>query len=88
MMIHFELHTYTTCYFKVKAFLEIAGQGVLNLTGDDYNLIPENLSKEEFIYWLYDTYFSIYNFDEYQIKLNEDDIEMSYSKYLNAQEEY
>ena len=88
MMIHFELRTYTTCYFKVKAFLEIAGQGVLKLTGDDYDLIPENLSKEEFIYWLYDTYFSIYNFDEYQIKLNEDDIEMSYSKYLNAQEEY
>lgn len=88
MRIHFELHTYTTCYFKVKAFLEIAGQGVLNLTGDDYNLIPENLSKEEFIYWLYDTYFSIYNFDEDHIKLNEDDIEMSYSKYLNAQEEY
>lgn len=88
MMIHFELHTDTNCYFKVKAHLKITGHGVLKLTGDDYDLIPENLSKEEFIYWLYDTYFSIYNFDEYQIKLNEDDIEMSYSKYLNAQEEY
>ena len=88
MMIHFELHTDTNCYFKVKAHLKITGHGVLKLTGDDYDLIPENLSKEEFIYWLYDTYFSIYNFDEYQIKLNEDDIEMSYSKYLNAQEKY
>lgn len=88
MMIHFELHTYTNCYFKVKAHLRITGHGILKLTGDDYDLIPENLSKEEFIYWLYDTYFSIYNFDEYQIKLNEDDIEMSYSKYLNAQEKY
>lgn len=88
MMIHFELHTDTDCYFKVKAHLKITGHGVLKLTGDDYDLIPENLSKEEFIYWLYDTYFSIYNFDEYQIKLNEDDIEMSYSKYLNAQEKY
>ena len=88
MMIHFELHTDTNCYFKVKAHLKITGHGVLKLTGDDYDLIPENLSKEEFIYWLYATYFSIYNFDEYQIKLNEDDIEMSYSKYLNAQEKY
>ena len=87
-MIRFELRTHTTCYFKVKAHLEITGYGVLKLTGDDYDLIPKNLSKEEFIYWLYNTYFSIYNFDEYQIKLNEDDIEMSYSRYLNAQEEY
>ena len=55
--------------------------------GDDYDYIPENMSKEEFVNWIYDTYLIDYNLNEDNITLNEKDVELSYNKYLEVQNE-
>ena len=61
MKINFEIHANTTYYFNVEAHLEIKGHGEIDLMGDDYDYIPENMSKEEFVDWIYDTYLIDYN---------------------------
>ena len=88
MNIHFKVNIKNTFYFNVKARLTLKSEGVLSLNGDDYDNIPEGLTKEEFIEWIYDTYLEQYDFDEDNTTLNKDDVELSYSKYLNAQKEY
>ena len=64
MKINFEIHANTTYYFNVEAHLEIKGHGEIDLMGDDYDYIPENMSKEEFVDWIYDTYLIDYNLNE------------------------
>ena len=88
MSIRFKVSIETTFYYRVEAHLKLESEGVLSLKGDDYDNIPEGLTKEEFIEWIYDTYLEQYDFDEDNTTLNKDDVELSYSKYLNAQEEY
>ena len=87
MKINFEIHANTTYYFNVEAHLEIKGHGKIDLMGDDYDYIPENMSKEEFVDWIYDTYLIDYNLNEDNITLNEKDVELSYNKYLEVQNE-
>lgn len=87
MKINFEIHANTTYYFNVEAHLEIKGHGEIYLMGDDYDYIPENMSKEEFVDWIYDTYLIDYNLNEDNITLNEKDVELSYNKYLEVQNE-
>ena len=84
MKINFEIHANTTYYFNV---VEIEGHGKIDLIGDDYDYIPENMSKEEFVDWIYDTYLIDYNLNEDNITLNEKDVELSYNKYLEVQNE-
>ena len=88
MSIRFKVSIETTFYYRVEAHLKLESEGVLSLNGDDYDNIPEGLTKEEFIEWIYDTYLEQYDFDEDNTTLNKDDVELSYSKYLNAQEKY
>ena len=88
MSIRFKVNIETNFYYRVEAHLKLESEGVLSLCGDDYSSIPEGLTKEEFIDWIYDTYLEQYDFDEDNTTLNKDDVELSYSKYLNAQEEY
>ena len=87
MKINFEIHANTTYYFNVEAHLEIKGHGEIDLMGDGYDYIPENMSKEEFVDWIYDTYLIDYNLNEDNITLNEKDVELSYNKYLEVQNE-
>lgn len=87
MKINFEIHANTTYYFNVEAHLEIKGHGEIDLMGDDYDYIPENMSNEEFVDWIYDTYLIDYNLNEDNITLNEKDVELSYNKYLEVQNE-
>ena len=87
MKINFEINANTTYYFNVEAHLEIKGHGEIDLMGDDYDYIPENISKEEFVDWIYDTYLIDYNLNEDNITLNEKDVELSYNKYLKVQNE-
>ena len=87
MKINFEIHANTTYYFNVEAHLEIKGHGEIDLIVDDYDYIPENMSKEEFVDWIYDTYLIDYNLNEDNITLNEKDVELSYNKYLEVQNE-
>ena len=87
MKINFEIHANTTYYFNVEAHLEIKGHGEIDLMWDDYDYIPENMSKEEFVDWIYDTYLIDYNLNEDNITLNEKDVELSYNKYLEVQNE-
>ena len=87
MKINFEINANTTYYFNVEAHLEIKGHGEIDLMGDDYDYIPENMSKEEFVDWIYDTYLIDYNLNEDNITLNEKDVELSYNKYLKVQNE-
>lgn len=87
MKINFEIYANTTYYFNVEAHLEIKGHGEIDLKGDDYDYIPENMSKEEFVDWIYDTYLIDYNLNEDNITLNEKDVELSYNKYLEVQNE-
>ena len=84
MKINFEIHANTTYYFNV---VKIEGHGEIDLIGDDYDYIPENMSKEEFVDWIYDTYLIDYNLNEDNITLNEKDVELSYNKYLEVQNE-
>ena len=88
MKINFEININSTYYFNVQAHLEIKGHGAINLKGDDYEAIPESLTKEEFINWLYDTYLADYNLNEDNSTLNEKDVELSYNKYLEIQNEH
>ena len=87
MKINFEIHANTTYYFNVEAHLKIKGHGEIDLMGDDYDYIPENMSKEEFVDWIYDTYLIDYNLNKDNITLNEKDVELSYNKYLEVQNE-
>ena len=78
MKINFEIHANNT-YYKV--------MGEIDLMEDDYDYIPENMSKEEFVDWIYDTYLIDYDLNEDNTTLNEKDVELSYNKYLEVQNE-
>lgn len=86
MIINFDVKFNTTCYFQVMAEIKVKGQGTIYINEDDYDCIPLNMSKEEFIDWIYDTYLYDMGYDIDNATLNESDLELAYKKYLNINE--
>ena len=87
MQIRFNLNIDTTCYFDTVATIKIKGTGTITIWDGDYNNIPENLDKSEFIDYLFDIYLLDMGYDEDNITLNQEDINESYQEYLKAQNE-
>lgn len=85
MIINFDVKFNTTCYFQVMAEIKVKGRGTIYINEDDYNTIPEDLSKED-IDWIYDTYLYDMGYDIDNTTLNESDLELAYKKYLNINE--
>ena len=86
MCINFDIKIDSTCYFDVEANIKVTGHGSISIYEGDYDLIPSGMSKEEFIDWLYDIYLLDMGYDEDNITLNEEDVELSYKQYLEANE--
>ena len=86
MRINFGINVDSTCYFNVEANIKILGHGVISLSGDDYEFIPGGFSKDDFVDWIYEEYLLDMGYDEDNTTLNEEDVELSYKKYLEAHE--
>lgn len=82
MIINFDVNINSTCYFQVQAKIKVKGKGVIHIDEDDYDCIPLNMSKEEFIDWIYDTYLYDMGYDIDNTTLNESDLELAYKTYL------
>ena len=86
MRINFDINIDSTCYFTVKANIKVTGHGVLSIDDDNFEFIQDDLSKEDFIDWLYDIYLLDMGYDEDNITLNDEDVELAYKKYLETHE--
>lgn len=82
MIINFDVKFNTTYYFQVMAEIKVKGRGTIYINKDDYNAIPEDLSKEEFINWIYDTYLYDMGYYEDNTTFDESDLELAYKTYL------
>lgn len=86
MDINFDIKINSTCYFTINANIRATGHGVISIDDDNLEFIQDDLSKDEFIDWLYDTYLLDMGYDEDNITLDKDDVELSYKKYLETHE--